>query len=75
MQQLAFFETDQVRPSTLKTDSTTTFADNLSAPVHRWFRYSAGFSAAWVREVIEAQRVWGRVNIYDPFAGSGTTLL
>jgi len=31
---------------------TSTFIDNLSLPVHGWFRYSAGFSALWVRELI-----------------------
>ena len=47
-----------------------TFADNLRLPVHRWFRYSAGFSADWAEDVIrrrEAKRV------LDPFCGSGTT--
>ena len=49
-----------------------TFAHNLKLPVHRWFRYSAGFSAEWAEDEIrrrEAKRV------LDPFCGSGTTLL
>ncbi len=58
-----------------RNDTTSTFADNVSLPVHRWFRYSAGFSASWVRQVIEAERNLGRTNVLDPFAGSGTTLL
>ena len=49
-----------------------TFADNLKLPVHRWFRYSAGFSADWVEDVIR-QRTAKRV--LDPFCGSGTTLV
>ena len=49
-----------------------TFADNLKLPVHRWFRYSAGFSAEWVEDVI-GQRSAKRV--LDPFCGSGTTLV
>jgi hypothetical protein len=53
----------------------STFADNLSLPVHRWFRYSAGFSARWVRETIQASLRNGEVRALDPFAGSGTVLL
>lgn len=44
-------------------------------PVHRWFRYSAGFSAAWVDETLRRQPQRDRLNVLDPFAGSGTTLL
>jgi len=28
------------------------FGDNMSLPVHRWYRYSAGFSADWVSSLI-----------------------
>src|SRR5262249_15182543 len=53
----------------------STFVDNMRLPVHRWFRYSAGFSAQWVEEVLAASRRSGRMTILDPFAGAGTTLL
>ena len=56
-------------------ETSSTFLDNLSLPIHRWFRYSAGFSALWVRELIEQQKAQGRTRILDPFAGSGTVLL
>lgn len=56
-------------------DTSSTFADNLSSPVHRWFRYSAGFSALWCREVIEQESRRGRRRVLDPFAGSGTVVL
>lgn len=50
-----------------------TFADNTKLAVHRWFRYSAGFSAEWVHAILlqhpKAQ------HILDPFVGSGTVLL
>lgn len=46
-----------------------TFVDNMKLPIHRWFRYSAGFSAAWVKDVINEH---GARTILDPFAGSGT---
>ena len=55
-----------------------TFVDNMSLPVHRWFRYSAGFSAEWVREVVRQrleQSNCGDVSVLDPFAGVGTTML
>ena len=45
----------------------------MGLPVHRWFRYSAGFSASWVESIIRAAP--GRVVTLDPFAGSATTLL
>jgi DNA methylase len=52
-----------------------TFVDNMRLPVHRWFRYSAGFSAEWVEQVIRDRQQHGAVSVFDPFAGSGTTLL
>lgn len=56
-------------------DTTSTFSDNLAMSIHRWFRYSAGFSAQWVREVIGREKQNGRRRIFDPFAGSGTVPL
>lgn len=56
-------------------DVTSTFRDNLSLPIHRWFRYSAGFSALWVRDLIEKENKNGRRRVLDPFAGSGTVVL
>jgi len=53
----------------------STFSDNLYLPIHRWFRYSAGFSALWVRELIERQQGKGGTTVLDPFAGCGTVLL
>jgi len=49
-----------------------TFTDNMKLPVHRWFRYSAGFSAEWVEQLIRER---SPSSVLDPFAGSGTTLL
>lgn len=54
---------------------TSTFSDNLSLPINRWFRYSAGFSAPWARDLIDKEKANGRRRIFDPFAGSGTVLL
>ncbi|HEY7310686.1 MAG TPA: DNA methyltransferase [Gemmataceae bacterium] len=55
--------------------ASTTFVDNMALPVHRWFRYSAGFSAQWVESVIANTRPSGEVAVLDPFAGAGTTLI
>jgi len=49
-----------------------TFIDNMKLPVHRWFRYSAGFSAGWVEEVL---RVSHATTVLDPFVGSGTVCI
>jgi hypothetical protein len=53
------------------------FVDNMQRPVHRWFRYSAGFSAEWAGQVIgaAAAAASGPVRVLDPFAGSGTVVL
>lgn len=52
------------------------FGDNMSLPIHRWYRYSAGFSADWVRSLIHDRcSDYGAFSVLDPFAGVGTTLL
>ena len=56
-------------------DYTSTFVDNMKLPIHRWYRYTAGFSATWVRELITREKKNGRSNVIDPFAGSGTVLI
>ncbi len=55
--------------------SSSTFGGNLSLPIHRWFRYSAGFSAVWAGDVIRQAQCRGEVRVLDPFAGSGTVLV
>lgn len=52
-----------------------TFMDNMKLPIHRWFRYSAGFSADWVRSEINKfeEDTGKKARILDPFVGSGTT--
>lgn len=69
---LPLFAEEQALP---QKKTISTFADNLTLPIHRWFRYPAGFSAFWVRQVIEQEKRAGRINILDPFGGSGTVLL
>lgn len=69
MEQLTLFEAEKT-----KKGSTTTFIDNMKLPIHRWFRYSAGFSAEWVKTVIDIYKT-NESYLLDPFAGSGTTLI
>lgn len=52
--------------------SSTNFVHNMRLPVHRWFRYSAGFSARWVESLLESSE---GARVLDPFAGSATTLV
>ncbi|WP_170293280.1 DNA modification methylase [Thermogemmatispora aurantia] len=62
-------------PVEVRPERSGTFADNLSLPVHRWFRYPAGFSALWVRQLLQRERNQGRRRVLDPFCGTGTVLL
>lgn len=67
--QLSIFEetqeaelgTNHQRSRNCKMNTYSTFSDNMSLPIHRWFRYSAGFSALWVSELIEQETPEKRV--------------
>lgn len=52
-----------------------TFTDNMKLPLHRWYRYSAGFSAEWVEQEIKKYEaeIQDEVILLEPFSGSGTT--
>jgi hypothetical protein len=65
----------QFKDQKVQQDYTSTFADNMSLPVHKWFRYTAGFSACWVEDLLKEQRKLGKKRVIDPFAGSGTVLI
>ena len=70
--QLTFFEINEEGPLS----NTSTFVNNMTLPVHRWFRYSAGFSAKWVEKVItDFKKNQSEINVLDPYAGSGTTII
>ena len=75
---LDLFDADEeakaVRPLVSVVGHTSNFLNNMRLPVHRWFRYSAGFSAEWVKWLL-AERDVGECRVLDPFAGSGTTCL
>lgn len=71
--QRELFESAQIpfgRPRKVPAKETSgTFSGNLKLPIHRWFRYSAGFSAGWVKNVIAEHKT---KIVLDPFVGSGT---
>lgn len=71
MQQTLFESSPAVLPD-LKVSRSGTFVDNMSLPVHRWFRYSAGFAAPWVKQVLAEWGIKTGHVVLDPFAGSGT---
>lgn len=52
-----------------------TFTDNMKLPIHRWFKYSAGYSAEWCESVINKFYTDENMVVLDPFSGSGTTLI
>ncbi|MBX3395261.1 MAG: site-specific DNA-methyltransferase [Phycisphaerae bacterium] len=47
----------------------------MRLPVHRWVRFSAGFSGSWAQHLIRSVKGTGEIRVLDPFAGSGTTLI
>ncbi|MBQ7869794.1 MAG: DNA adenine methylase [Prevotella sp.] len=55
--------------------NSTTFQNNMKLPLHRWYRYTAGFSGSWVGCMIEKAKKEGKKRIIDPFAGSGTVMV
>lgn len=63
------------RSKNLKAARSGTFTDNMKLPIHRWFRYSAGFSAEWAESVIRENSLGTDACVLDPFAGSGTTII
>ena len=67
-------ETQEARPDQSVIGHTSNFLNNMRLPVHRWFRYSAGFSAEWVKWLL-AGRESRELRVLDPFVGSGTTCL
>lgn len=48
--------------------------DNMSSPVHNWYKFTAGFSYKLVDIILEAYKEKDIV-VYEPFAGCGTTLV
>ncbi len=70
--QLTLFDEPENGPPDLEMARSGTFVDNMSLPVHRWFRYSAGFAAQWVERVLTDWGIESGHVVLDPFAGCGT---
>ncbi len=70
--QLMLFEDDRQTTPDIKLSRSGTFVDNMALPIHRWFRYSAGFAAQWVEQVLADWGIGRQHLALDPFAGSGT---
>ena len=71
--QLPLFQ--DIRKRSSKPETSGSFVNNMTLPVHRWFRYSAGFSAVWASSLIADEADSTGFCVFDPFAGSGTTLI
>lgn len=52
-----------------------TFAMNRVEPIHRWYGYIEGYSSSLVENELDALSDRVIETIYDPFGGTGTTLL
>ncbi len=54
----------------------TAFSENHKRRLHRWVPWIAGFSSSFVTGVLdEVRRNGERLQVLDPFAGVGTTLI
>lgn len=51
------------------------YSDDLNKPFQRWYRYKEGFSIDLVKELIRTYNKNPNGIIFDPFMGSGSTLL
>lgn len=52
------------------------FSKIKNEPIHRWFYYQEGYSPRLVEKIFEHLNISAKNNfVFDPFAGSGTTLL
>ena len=48
--------------------------DNISSPIHNWYKFTAGFSYKFVDIILENYHGQD-IIVYEPFAGCGTTLV
>lgn len=75
IQRLLFDEPEAGDRAEVRGKRSGSFVDNMQLPVHRWFRYSAGFSACWAGEAIREPTGGRPLHVFDPFVGSGTVVL
>jgi len=51
-----------------------TFAGSKTIPFQRWYPFIEGYSPDFVKSLIDNYGLHGSKSIYDPFAGTGTTI-
>jgi len=66
LRQLTLFDNLTHTPPDLQQARSGTFVDNMSLPIHRWFRYSAGFAAQWVEAVLAKWSIQSNQVVLDP---------
>ena len=52
-----------------------TFALNKGEPIHRWYSYLEGYSSALIENLFDELPTDKIKAVYDPFGGTGTTML
>ncbi len=52
-----------------------TFTLNKKEPIHRWYSYIEGYSSCLIEDIFDELKNENIKTVYDPFAGTGTTLL
>lgn len=52
-----------------------TFSESKKLPVHNWYKYTQGYSPNLVAKLIEDFKLKKGDRVFDPFCGSGTTLV
>ena len=57
------------------TNCSGTFTLNKSEPIHRWYSYIEGYSSKLVEKEFDQLSKFKLHAVYDPFGGTGTTLL
>lgn len=71
--ELPIYDTATPAIDNLSLESLGTFRDNLQAPIHKWFKYPAGFSYRLVEALIKDHNLDTNSWLLDPFVGCGTT--
>ena len=56
-------------------DTIGTAKDNLTAPVHRWYHFPAGFSNKFITSILSILNISKEAQVFDPFVGTGTTVI
>ncbi len=51
------------------------FSKTKNLPIHRWFYYQEGYSPELIKKVLKYLNLNGSTHLFDPFAGSGTSLV